>query len=255
MPFRRLEWSGVGGRRPASTGFVQGPGLKPAWSNRLFDATYGRVARCLETLWDLADGRTKAQKLRPTARHRRHAAFAGDASTTEARRLPTAIEAPGEPATAQIAASALPEPADAAFAANPAPAAAEAAATPKVALWTRLKRKFRNTRFQQPTELNFRPKAPSKTVLTGFCAPKSSQHRRLTPLRRPESSQTQRLAASRRPSPPSHRGAPRTSTCVLSSRIWARGVRHDRSSNPDHAASGRISSRTRRPTRASISTS
>ncbi len=32
-----------------------------------FDATYGRVARFLETLWDLADGRYKPQKLRPTA--------------------------------------------------------------------------------------------------------------------------------------------------------------------------------------------
>ncbi len=167
-----------------------------------FDATYGRVARCLETFWDLADGRYKAQKLRPTARHRRHAAFAGDAPTTEARRLPAAIEAPGEPETARIAASALPEPAGAAFAANPAPATVEAAVTPQGGLWARLKRKFQKTSFQEPTEPKFCAEAPSKTVLTGFCAPKSSQHRRPTPCRRPESTRPQRLAISRRPFPP-----------------------------------------------------
>ncbi len=175
-----------------------------------FDATYGRVARCLETFWDLADGRYKAQKLRPTARHRRHAAFAGNAPTTEARRLPAAIEAPGEPATARIAAGALPEPADAAFPAEPAQATAESAVTPQGGLWARLKAKFRNTRFQEPTEPNSRAKTPEKTVLTGFRSPKSTQHRRPTPRRRPESTGHQRLFASRRPTPP---GPPRRTEC------------------------------------------
>ncbi len=160
-----------------------------------FDATYGRVARCLETFWDLADGPYRARRLRPTLRRRRHADSAAESPTTEPARLPAVAASPGEPPTAQIAASSPTEPPDDTFAANPAPAAGEAAAAPKVAFWARLKGKFRKTRFQEPTEPKFCAETPSKTVLTGFRAPKSSQHRRPTPLRRPESTRHQRLAA------------------------------------------------------------
>ncbi len=121
-----------------------------------FDATYGRVARFLETLWGLADGRTKIWKLRPAA--------------------------------------------------NPAPAAGKAAAASQGASRACPKGKSRKSRLQEPTEPSFRTKRPSGAVLTGFCAPKSSQHRRLTPVRRPESTRPQRLSAACRPFPPNPRG-------------------------------------------------
>ncbi len=55
-----------------------------------FDTTYGRVARCLETFWDLADGRFEAQRLRPAAKPAQAAGKAAAAPQVASRAGPKA---------------------------------------------------------------------------------------------------------------------------------------------------------------------
>ncbi len=170
-----------------------------------FDTAYGRVARCLETVWDLADGPYKARRLRSAVRRRQRAISAGERPATEAARLSATIEAGGEPEPTRIAVSAPGELADGAFAAEPAPATGKAVLAPQGGWRAWLKEKWRETRFQEPTEERSRAKAPSQAVRNGFRGTESSTHRRSASLRGPESTGHQRLSASRRPSPPAPR--------------------------------------------------